>query len=139
MPAIQFPNALFEGDVNATVLDNDGAPSTVLEAGKQFTIRVNWTVSPLAARLLGGEWQLAAYVESIGPGPERQVGRTVTVPLTGGTTYRADLRVDANTLPNNPAPPTSGVYKVATVLTHRNFGVITDVAGLVEGPVLRIG
>jgi hypothetical protein len=25
------------------------------------------------------------------------------------------------------------------VLTHRNFGATTDVVGIVEGPVLRIG
>ena len=78
-------------------------------------------------------------MESIGPGPEAQVGPTVTVPLNGGTTFSADIVVGANSLPNNPAPPDSGVYKVATVLTHRNFGATTDIVGVVEGPVLRIG
>jgi len=118
MSDIQFPNILLgPGSVTATVLDNNGAPAT----------------------LLGGEWQLAAYVESIGPGPEQQVGPTVTIPLTGATNYSADITVAAGTLPNNPAPPTSGVYKTVTVLTHTNFGAVTDVVGIVEGPVLRIG
>jgi hypothetical protein len=140
MTDIQFPNILLgPGSVTADVLDNNGSPATVLEAGQQFTIHAEWEISALAALLLGGEWQLAAYVESIGAGPEQQVGPTVTVALNGGTNYSADVIVPANTLPNNPAPPNSGVYKTVTVLTHRNFGAITDVVGVVEGPVLRIG
>ena len=82
---------------------------------------------------------LSAILNSIGAGPEQQVGPTVTVPLTGVTNYSADIVVPANTLPDDPAPPNSGVYKTVTVLTHRNFGATTDVVGLVEGPVLRIG
>jgi hypothetical protein len=140
MTAMQFPNALLgPGDVAATVLDNNGAPSNVVEAGQQFVIHAEWTISRLAALLLGGDWQLATYVESIGPGPEAQVGSTVVVPLNGGTRYSADVIVPANSLPDDPAPPISGVYKLATVLTHRNFGVSTDVVGIVEGPMLRIG
>jgi hypothetical protein len=140
MTDIQFPAILLgPGTVTAAVLDNNGAPATVLEAGQPFTIHADWQISPLAALLLGGEWQLAAYVESIGPGPEQQVGPTVTVPLTGATSYSADVTVPAGTLPDDPAPPTSGAYKTVTVLTHRNFGAVTDVVGVVEGPVLRIG
>ena len=126
MPDIQFPNILLgPGTVTATIFDNNGAPATVLEADQPFTVHA--------------DWQIAAYVESIGPGPEQQIGPTVTVPLTGATSYSADITVPANTLPDNPAPPNSGVYKTVTVLTHTNFGAVTDVVGLVEGPVLRIG
>jgi hypothetical protein len=140
MTDMQFPNILLgPGTVTATVLDNNGAPATVLEAGQQIRVQAEWTISPLAALLLGGDWQLAAYVESIGGGPEQQIGPTVNVPLDGGTNYSAEVLVPAGTLPNNPAPPNSGVYKTVTVLTHRNFGAITDVVGVVEGPVLRIG
>jgi hypothetical protein len=137
---MQFPNVLLgPGTFNATLIDNNGSPSTVLEASAPFTIQCSWTISPLAALLLGGQWQVAAYVESMGPGPEQEVGPTVTIALNGGTNYSANIVVPANTLPNNPAPPASGVYKTVTVLTHRNFGATTDVVGIVEGPVLRIG
>jgi hypothetical protein len=140
MSDIQFPNTLLgPGSMSAVVVDNNGAPSTVLEAGTPFLVKAKWTISPLAALLLGGQWELAAYVESIGPGPEKQIGKTVVVPLTGTTTYHADITVPAGTLPDDPAAPTSGVYKTVTVLTHRNFGKISDVVGIVEGPVLRIG
>jgi hypothetical protein len=136
---IQFPNTLFgPGSFEALVKDNDGAPSTVLEAGKNFTIETKWEIDELSALLLGGRWTVTAYVESIGQGQERAIA-TLPVLLNGGRNYAAILTVPANTLPNNPAPPRSGVYKLVTVLTHDNFGTITNVAAVVEGPMLRIG
>ena len=140
MADIQFPNALLgPGQLLATVNDNNGNPTTVLDAGQQFSIDAIWSIDPVSALLMGGRWEVAAYVESIGPGPEQQVGGTVRVPLNGGQAYAATVTVPANTLPNNPAPPNSGVYKLVTVLTHRNFGQVSDVAAVVEGPILRIG
>ena len=140
MADMQFPNVLLgPGTFTATLTDNNGSPSTVLEAAAPFTIQCSWTISPLAALLLGGEWQVAAYVESMGPGPEQEVGAPVTIALNGNTNYSANIVVPANTLPNNPAPPFSGAYKLVTLLTHRNFGNVTDVAAVVEGPIVRIG
>jgi hypothetical protein len=136
---IQFPNVLLNpGTFTADVVDNDGAPSTVLDAGQQFTIQCQWNISPLAALLMGGEFQVAAYVESIGPGREQQVGPTVTRALNGSTVFSGNIVVPANTLPNNLPPGQSGAYKLVTLLTHRNFGRISDVSAVVEGPVLRI-
>jgi hypothetical protein len=139
MADIQFPNQLLgPGSFTATVQDNNGAPATVLEAGEDFFIETEWRIDALSALLLGGEWEVSTYVESIGPGPEQLVGSKL-VPLNGGTTYSATVKVDKNTLPNDPQPTQqSGVYKLVTVLTHRNFNKITNVAALVEGPVLRI-
>jgi|SRR3954471_21107715 hypothetical protein len=143
MADIQFPAPPLSGNFDATVQDNNGAPSNVLEANTTFAIRTQWSVSPQTARVLGGEFQVAAYVESIGPGEEKQIGPTVTVAVNGGTNYTANIVVPANTLPDldpaRPPSPTSGVYKLGTVLTHRNFGSFTDVAAIVDGPVLRIG
>ena len=139
MADIQFPNVLLgPGTFDAQILDNNGAPSTVLEASQPFTVHCDWSISALAALLLGGEWQVAAYVEAIGPGPEQEIGE-VTLALTGATNYSADIVVAANTLPDDPAPPFSGAYKVVVLLTHRNFGIVSDVAGVVDGPVVRIG
>jgi hypothetical protein len=138
MADIQFPNVLFgPGTFTATVLDNNGNPSSVLDAGVQFTIHAEWSIDPVAALHLGGDWQVAAYVESIGPGPEQQVGPTQTVPLNGGTNYSTDIVVPP-TLPNNLGPGQSGAYKLVTLLTHSNFGNVSDVAAVAEGPVLRI-
>jgi hypothetical protein len=138
MANIQFPNKLFgPGVFDAKVLDNNGDPADVLEAGDAFQIETSWDVGLLAALLLGGEWTVTTFVESIGPGPEQPIGSR-TVPLDGSLTYKAVIDVPANTLPNDPPPPVGGVYKVVTVLTHRNFGKVTNVAAIVEGPVVRI-
>ena len=138
MADIQFPNVLFgPGTFTADVLDNNGNPSTVLDAGLQFTIRTSWSIDPLAALLMGGDWQVASYVEAIGPGAEQQVGPTQTVPLNGGTNYATDIVVPP-TLPNNLPAGQSGAYKLVTLLTHVNFGSVSDVAAVAEGPVLRI-
>ena len=139
MADIQFPNALFgPGTFTADVLDNNGAPASVLEASAPFTIRTQWTVDPLFALLVGGDWEVAAYVEAIGPGAEQQVGPTRTVPLDGGTSYSTDITVGAGTLPDDLGPGQYRAYKLVTLLTHRNFGVVSDVAAVAEGPILRI-
>jgi hypothetical protein len=138
MAQIQFPNTLLgPGTFSALVQDNNGAPTEVLEAGAPFKVRTEWKVGLLAGLLLGGTWEVSVYVESIGQGPEERIGRT-TVPLNGGQTYTAVVDVPANTLPNDPPPPASGVYKIVTVLTHRNFGKTSNIAAIVEGPIVRI-
>ncbi|HEU4348255.1 MAG TPA: hypothetical protein VFR35_10750 [Actinoplanes sp.] len=138
MADIQFPNQLFgPGTFEAEVLDNNGDPTSVLEAGAEFKVRTKWAIGALAALLLGGEWVVTVYVESIGPGPERRIG-TEIVPLNGSANYSALVVVPANTLPDDPNPPVGGVYKLVTVLTHRNFGKVSDVAAIAEGPLVRI-
>lgn len=142
MADIQFPNVLFgPGTATIVVNDNNGAPATVLEAADPFTINVSWNVDALFALLTGGQWEVAAYVEGIGGvAPEQQVGNTETVLLNGGQNYAATITVAGGTLPNNPAPPNSGVYKLVVVLIHRNFGVVSNVAAVIEaGSLLRIG
>jgi hypothetical protein len=142
MADIQFPNVLLTGGpATMIVKDNNGSPANVLEAGLTFTIDVSWQIDALAALLLGGAWEVTAYVEGIGSAAfEGQVGASVTVPLNGGQTYAATISVPAGTLPDNPQPPDSGVYKLVVVLLHRNFGVTSNVAAVIEAPdLLKIG
>jgi hypothetical protein len=142
MADIQFPNVLLSGGPATMVVnDNNGAPASVLEAALDFTIDVSWRIDALTALLLGGQWELTAYVEGIGGAAfEGQVGATVTVPLNGGQNFTARITVPAGTLPNNPQPPNSGVYKLIVVLLHRNFTVVSNVAAVIEAPdLLKIG
>jgi len=91
---------------------------------------------------LGGSFQVRAFVESIGPGQEMQLGTDVTVAAVGGlTSYTADIPVPGGTLlgegelyPPLPAVggvPVSGVYKIIAVLQHLNPGP-TFVSGFAE-------
>lgn len=138
MSDIQFPNTLLgPGNFFAELQDNDGSPTQVLEAGRPIRIHTYWRISPVAASLLGGQWVVKVYVESIGPGPEKLIG-TETRAVNGGQNYEATVLVPPNTLENNPPETTSGLYKVVTLLTHRNFGANSTVAAVAEGPVVRI-
>jgi hypothetical protein len=139
MGVIGFPPTLGPGTYKVVVNDNNGNPATVLDAGKDFTIDVEWTIDPVTAGLLAGQWEVSAYVESIGPGVEDLIGQSVE-PVNGGTNYSTTINVlaAAGKLPNNPAPPQSSVYRLATVLTHRNqFNKISELAGFDE-TVLQI-
>jgi hypothetical protein len=141
---IQFPATLpGSTSFDAWAVDNNGAPGNVLEARLPFTIEVKWSVSPAIALILGGDWEVKAYAEALGPGPELQLGATVIVPVNGGTQYSAVITVPPGTLPDLdptlPNPPTSGAYKIVVLLSHRNFGSYTDVSAIVELPVVRIG
>jgi hypothetical protein len=138
MADMQIQPLAGSGTFTATVLDNNGAPATVLDAGEDFTIHCEWEVDALAA-FIGGEYSVAAYVEAIGPGEEKQVGNTETRPAQGvlDLTYEADILVPAGTLPDNLGPGGSGAYKLVTLLTH-SFGAVTNVAAVDEERVLRI-
>jgi hypothetical protein len=145
MPSeIQFP-ATFPGSTSfdAWVIDNDGHPGNVLEAGRPFTIKVKWAVSHAVALILGGEWEVKAYAESIGPGPEPKLGDTMIVPVNGGQEYKTEIIVKAGTLPEldpaMPDPKVSGAYTRVVVLGHRNVHKYTDVSAVREFPVKRIG
>lgn len=142
MADIQFPINLPFGPstFTAEVLDNNGDPRNVIDAGLDWTIRTRTDLSNDAKNLLGGRFEYAAYVESIGPGPEQQVGALQVRVNNGTTPINVDIVVPGGQLPNNTPPgPVSGAYKVVVLLTHRdNGGVVTDVAAIVDGPVLRI-
>jgi hypothetical protein len=138
MVDIQVPVTLAPATFNATIVDNNGNPSTVLDAATNFTIVCDWQLSPAAAGALGGQFELSAYAESIGAGPEVQLGQT-NVAVNGSQNYGpVNIDVPANTLPDNVPPGQSGAYKVIALLTHSNFGVVTDIAAIVEFPVVRI-
>lgn len=124
-----------------TVVDPSGAPTNILDADQPFQLVIDWSIDPSTALTLGsGTWSVSVYAESQGPGPEKQVGLTVPVPLTGGTTFSATVNVLAGELPaESTTPPRSGVYKLVTIVNHQNgLGLDTEVAGFEEIPVIRM-
>jgi hypothetical protein len=139
----EFPPALSGTGPSVQVLDPGGAPNTIIQRQDAFTIRARFTVNQPGASLLGGQWQMRAYVESIGPGQEIQVGTNALavsagVPVPGpALEYTLNVAVPGNTLSaedNN----NSGVYKIVVVITHQNFGGPTVLAGFSEGPVIQV-
>jgi hypothetical protein len=88
---------------------------------------------------LGGTFQLRAYVESVGPGPEMQLGSTLNVPVVPGqTAYTTTIGIPGGTLLGEGelfgGVPVSGVYKITAVLQHLNPGP-TWISGFAEESV----
>ena len=140
----EFPPALTGSGPAVQVLDPGGAPNTIIQRQDPFVIRTQFSINQPGASLLGGQWQLRAYVESIGPGQEVQVGTAALnvaagVPAGGPPRleYTVNINVPGNTLSAEDAN-NSGVYKIVVVVTHQNFGGPTVLAGFSEGPVIQV-
>lgn len=146
MGAIEWPDGPETSVITVEIPDNwptaPAGPPDILVASIASTIHIEWNVPAPYSTTLGGSFQLRAFVESIGPGPEMQLGADVIVPVVGGTTdYAADIPVPAGTLlgegelyPPPPAVdrvPVSGVYRIIAVLQHMNPGP-TWVSGFAE-------
>ena len=123
---------------NVAVIDNDGNPNRVIDDQFAFDVTIAWSVRPPAtAQVLDGQWTVKLYAESVGPGPEKQIG-TATRTATGVQNYTATITVPAGTLPSD-VPPDSGVYKLVIVITYRNtLGQLTEMAAFSEGPMVLL-
>ena len=123
------------GVIGLQVLDPDLNPNRVLQTNLDWNIQVDWNISGMIAGGLGGEWEVRAYVESIGTGFEGQVGPAMIVPLssapaTASRSYTTTITVPAGT-------PPAGAYKLAVLVNYSNGGLPQQMAAFAEGPVLQ--
>jgi hypothetical protein len=122
MPDIQFfPVPL--GTFTASVIDNNGAPSKVVEAGLDFSVEGAIVLN--AGNIITGTMTVTAYADEVGGPFDASIGSTpVTIPGDGTFPYK--VTIPANKLAN---PPTSsGVYELTAVLTHTtSAGTLTNV------------
>jgi hypothetical protein len=141
--AIEWPDGPETSAMTVVVPDNwptaPAGPATILVASIDSTVHIEWTVPFPHNMTIGGSFQLRAYVESIGPGEEKQLGADVSVaavPLQEN--YAADIPIPRGTLlgegelyPDASGVPVSGLYKIVAVLQHMNPGP-TFVSGFAE-------
>jgi hypothetical protein len=119
------------------ILDNTGVPPReVLQSGVPFQVAVHWEVPAPVVPLINGtdSFRLRAYAESIGPGPEVQLGELVVPGATMKfTPYNATMTVTPNPLVGEGGifngVPVSGVYNIVCVLQHLSAGVPTTISG----------
>ncbi|HRC07661.1 MAG TPA: hypothetical protein PLV41_05555 [Miltoncostaeales bacterium] len=146
---------LFQGEFGNLAVIDPALPghvgNLVLDPTKPYTVRMTWelwgTDVPLYLAALDPQWQVAAFAESMGPGPEIRLGSDAVLVSSGvadatkpfGMVWTHDLTVPAGTLPEDVGG-TSGVYKiVATVFLNSSIGAPGfDIAGFAEGPLVRI-
>jgi hypothetical protein len=126
-----------ESSMGMFVHDNTATASSVLKASDDFFVHINWEVPASEAAIIGGNFRIRVFAESIGPGPEQQIGATLLVPaVPGQTSYTTHVRVPGGTLPGEGvgAPPVSGMYTLTSVLQHMNPGP-NEVSGYCEDKV----
>ena len=140
---VEFPSAPTSGDMTLEIPDNWPAPPegppNILVASVPCNVNIGWEVPSPHNMALGGSFQLKAYVESIGPGQEMQLGATMTVPVVPfQIAYTATLGIPGGTLLGEGqlfgGVPVSGVYKIIAVLQHMNPGP-TWISGFAETSV----
>jgi hypothetical protein len=136
---IEWGGINLQSSLSNAVVDNTNAPSTVLDANNAFTVNISWSVPVTLAPFLGGQFRLRVYAESMGPGPEVQIGSKTVAVAPGQVNYADSIIVAANTLPGEGAgaPPVSGAYKIVTVLQHLNGGA-TEGSGFAENPLIQL-
>lgn len=152
---IQFPpgSGTFvdaaKGDITSvTVLEQPpvtgGLPNRVINPEKPFTVKVEWRVfGALAtlwlAALEANDWRVTCYAESMGPGPEIELGTVFVDARSSQLDYEAEIVVNPGSgleehLPN------AGVYKLTvTVFLNSNLGEPGyDMIGFSEGPLIQV-
>jgi hypothetical protein len=128
------------GQFNATVIDNNDAPSSNIDATLPFTVKCDISLEPNLAVLLasGTVWTASAYIESIGGGQEKLIGSRSVAHVNGTKDYLAVIiNVPAGTV-LKPVAGESGVYKMAVVLTYSAGPNDSRLSAVVEGPFVRI-
>jgi len=140
---IEWPTGPESSAMTVVVPDNwpspPAGPPNILVASIASTVNIGWTVPFPHNMNLGGSFQLRAYVESLGPGQELQLGPTLTVPVVAGQiNYTATIAIPGGTLLGEGqlfgGVPVSGVYKIIAVLQHLNPGP-TFVSGFAEDSI----
>jgi len=133
--SIEWAPLGFESDMSMEVRDNTLGETYVLDSSVPFNVSVRFEIPPPVIPTLGGSFRIRVYAESVGPGPEQQIGPTALVPVTGAASYTHVLAIPANTLPGEGQASggviVSGVYKLVAVLQHLNPGA-NEVSGYAE-------
>ncbi len=141
---VPTPPAILDAAVESVqVIDLDGNPNRVVEAGTGFQVKVRWHLTGVLAPLIINDWHVRLFAESIGPGFEGKLAEQTAVTPTLVTP--TDVRLDATL--NVPAASTlamvnaegDGVYELVVVIAHDNVVNLRDtLAGFADGLVIDI-
>jgi hypothetical protein len=142
--AIEFPTGPTTGNMTLEVPDNWPAPPegppNILVASIDCDCNITWEIPVPHNTYLGGSFQLRAFVESIGPGPEIQIGEKTVSTVAGKINYTESIRITGGTLFGegqlHNGVPVSGVYKIVAVIQHLNdAGAPTWISGFAEDSI----
>jgi hypothetical protein len=134
--------------VKADIKDNNGAPLSVIETAKPWSVQINLHVD--FGGIFDGFAHFDLWVQQLGGPRSGKVGSTV-IDFGGDGDFAVALDVIANhplftdVIPGFPLPhpaTDSGVYHVVLVMTHHNapgnVGLATEAAAVIDFGVLRV-
>ena len=142
MPFEHNYGAALSGTIAVSIVDPAAGaypPSSIVQRDHAWRINVNWTINGSAALGLGGDWTVRAFLESVGPGFEGQIGPTMSVPVSSATpsfsrSYATTINAPAaNTIPGL----NDGAYGLTVLINYSNGGVPGEIAGVVEMPIMQ--
>ncbi|HEX5688419.1 MAG TPA: hypothetical protein VFX76_00355 [Roseiflexaceae bacterium] len=131
--------------LTATVFEVANPPSVpadletkVIRTDQAWGARIQFETTGAATSWLTGTWHVGLYLESIGPGPELELG-IQHVPLTPGANpaYDVTLNVPAGAVgpvPDHQTRPFKLVTCVSYMMPDDTPG---PMAGYIEGPILQ--
>ena len=138
------PAAILDAAVTAVQLvDLDGNPNRVVEAGTGFEVKVTWHLTGVLAPLIINDWHVRLFAESIGPGVEAKL--TESTAVTATFISLTDIQLDATL--SVPGAQTlgmvnaegDGVYELVIVIAHDNVVNQRDtLTGFADGIVIEI-
>lgn len=138
-----FPKFLFAGAITSLQQENGGAfPETIIRTTQDWSVTVSWVTTGLATGMIAGEWRLHLYLESIGPGADRNLfdddDADRIIPLAPGPSpvhYSVKVDVPAGRI---TAPAAGRLYKLVATLTYiEPGGTAGPMAAFEEGPILQ--
>ncbi len=112
-------------------------PHTIIPRGTAFRVSTDFTFGgALAAWLtaLGLTWEAKFYCESIGPGPEVDLGSVSGATVAGTLAYGA---------PDTDCPVAAGIadpgtYKLTCIVKIGGVAGPSPITGFIEGPMIQI-
>jgi hypothetical protein len=124
-------------NIEAVVFDPGGSPTVIIDENLDWEIRVSWEALGDAVVFQAGNVSVDAFVESIGPGVEKQLGPEIVPINPGQTNYDATINVSAGDV-EIPVDQSSIAVKLTTTLTAKDPGDnVIPMAGFVEGQILQ--
>jgi hypothetical protein len=133
------PGLEYEMDnLAARVYDVGGsAPMTIISTTLAWQVQVEWEAVGVAVSWYNAKYSVDAFLESIGPGGELQLGPVKGAITAGVANYKAVINVPPGAVVVPPGQDSIPMKLVTTITVKDNAGNPVPMAAFIEGPILQ--